>query len=188
MSEAADEAHKKVELEVAEEAVVVSVHDVSKEAAEIVALEQVEETIESPIQIEENKPMEEVIEKVQHSESKSDQSLEPPPPPAVTIFATAVISDALDSHATSSDVGALSSILKCKDHLCRNISYVNFSALGTQQLNSGKFEHSLQVEIDVNTANLWENPRSYIFHHLGRDRWTLRDGSSINLIRIHQKR
>ena len=147
-----------------------------------------EKTIENPIQIEDDKPSEDIIEKVEHSESKSDQHLEPPPPPVVTIFATAVISDALENQATSADVGALSSIMKCKDHLCRNISYMNFRALGTQQLNSGKFEHSLQVEIDVNTANLWENPRSYIFHHLGRDRWTLCDGSSINLIRIHQKR
>ena len=89
---------------------------------------------------------------------------------------------------TSAEIESLTSIIKSKDHLCRNICNVVFSNLRTFKLNSGKYEHSVQVEITVNTANLLENARSYIYHHLGKDTWTLRDGTAISLIRIHQKR
>ena len=39
----------------------------------------------------------------------------------------------------------------------------------TSNVTNVQFEHLIQIMIHVNTANLWENARSYIFHHLGRD-------------------
>ena len=110
------------------------------------------------------------------------------PPSLVKVFATVVIANALESQETEADIGTLASILKCKDHLCRNILNTTYNHLRTYQLNSGKYEHSLQWEIIVKTANLWENARSYIHHHLGRDTWNSRDGTSISLVRIHMKR
>ena len=83
---------------------------------------------------------------------------------------------------------ALSNILKSKDHLCRNISNVNFRNLQTYRVRAGKFDHSIQLELSVNTANLWESGKSYIYHHLGKDIWTLNDGTAISIVRIHQKR
>ena len=122
------------------------------------------------------------IDETKKEEKKAPQSSH------VTIFATAIFGNSNCSQVGSSEISALSSILKSKEHLCRNISYVNFFNLQTFRLNSGKYEHSIQVEIDVNTANLWESGRSYIFHHLGKDTWSLKDGVTISLIRIHQKR
>ena len=109
-------------------------------------------------------------------------------PEVATIFATAVITNSKSSQVTSADIGALSSILKSKDHLCRNISYLNYGNLRAFRLDNGNYEHSVQIEIDVKTSNLWESARSYIFHHLGRDVWTLNDDARISMIRIHQKR
>ena len=105
-----------------------------------------------------------------------------------TIFATAVISNSNSSQVTPENISALSSILKNKDHLCRNISYLNYRSHGTLRLSNGNYEHSVQIEMDVKTGNLWESARSYIYHHLGRDVWTLNDGPSISILRIHQKR
>ena len=105
-----------------------------------------------------------------------------------TIIATAVISNSNSSQVTTANIGDLSYILKSKDHLCRNISYLNFQNFRTFRLNNGNYEHSVQIEIGVRTGNLWESARSYIFHHLGRDTWTLNDGARISMIRIHQRR
>ena len=105
----------------------------------------------------------------------------------VTIFATAIIGNSNCSQVSSVEISALRSILKSKDHLCRNINYVNFRNPQTFRLNTGRYEHSVQVELDVNTANLWESGRSYIFHHLGKDTWSLEDGATISMIRIHQR-
>ena len=51
----------------------------------------------------------------------------------------------------------LFSIIKSKDYLIRNIKYIDYRLIGTQPFGSGKFDNSLQVEIDVDTLNLWEN-------------------------------
>jgi hypothetical protein len=106
----------------------------------------------------------------------------------VTVFATAVIDNSSRSQVTSTEINTLTSIIKSKDHLNRNIKFIDYRLIGTQHLGSGKFNHSLQVEMDVDTLNLWENDRSYLHHHLGKDTWTLQDGTFISLIRIHQKR
>ena len=103
-----------------------------------------------------------------------------------TVFATAVIGDTDTSNVTNVQLNALLSIIRSK-HLSRNITSVNIGSVQSYQLGRGKFEHVLQIMIHVNTANLWENARSYIFHHLGRDIWNLRDGTEVKLKRIHQK-
>ena len=104
-----------------------------------------------------------------------------------TVFATAVIGDTDTSNVTNVQLNALLSIIRSKEHLSRNITSVNIGSVQSYQLGRGKFEHVLQIMIHVNTANLWENARSYIFHHLGRDIWNLRDGTEVKLKRIHQK-
>ena len=73
----------------------------------------------------------------------------------------------------------LQSIFFSKDHLSRNVASINYGGFTAYRKDSGKYELLLQIIIDVNTANLWESPRSYLFHHLGRDRWTLNDGTTI---------
>ena len=106
----------------------------------------------------------------------------------VTVYATAVVSNSIMNKVTEKEVRALSSIIQSKDHLLRNIKYIDYRLIRTTQIDYGKYEHSLGVELDVDTTNLWENARSYLYHHLGRDTWTLGDHTNISLIRIHQKR
>ena len=105
-----------------------------------------------------------------------------------TIFATAVISNTNMCQITPFHYQGLQSIFFSKDHLSKNVSSINYGGFTAYRQNSGKYELLLQIIIDVKTANLWESPRSYLFHHLGRERGTLKDGTSIQLVRIHQKR
>ena len=109
-------------------------------------------------------------------------------PPIDTIYATAIISNVQECQVTSVHLQGLRSIFLSKDHLSRNVSNWNHGRHQVYRLNSGKYELALQLVIEVETTNLWESSRSYLFHHLGRDRWTLSDGSTIELARIHQKR
>ena len=49
-----------------------------------------------------------------------------------------------------------------------------------------EFEHIVAVKLIVNTAQLWESPRSYIWKHLGNNSvWTRGNGTEIRLSRIH---
>ena len=100
---------------------------------------------------------------------------------------TAVIENSSASQVTDNEVKALHEIIRSKEHLNRNVFSVSFESVQSYQLRSGKFEHTVQTVIHVKTASLRENTRSYIFHHLGRDAWNLRDGSEVRLKRIHMK-
>ena len=131
------------------------------------------------------------IETIETSDAATNPMKEEPsqPPPIVTVYATAVFGNSSKDRVTETEIGALSSVLRSKDHLCRNIKYLDYRNIRTTYLeNLRKYEHSLQVEIDIDTANLWENARSYLYHHLGKDSWTLGDETNMSLIRIHQKR
>ena len=117
--------------------------------------------------------------------------VEPEPKPArplvENVFATAVIENSNVRKVTEAEVNALHSIIRSKEHLNRNIISVNVGSIQSYGVHGGKFEHSIQIMINVSTGTLWEGSRSYLYHHLGRDVWNLRDGTQISLKRIHQK-
>ena len=145
---------------------------VEKDDAEVVDVSVVEEDNDNVKNIENN---------------SGEDKLKEPDFPIVTIAAVAKVYSNTNQISTV-EVSALSNILRSKDHLCRNITRVNFGNIQTYRDHRGKFEHSIYLELDVNTANLWESGRSYIYHHLGRDTWTLNAGTTISLVRIHQMR
>ena len=155
------------------------VEDTKSERDDCADIVETEETIVNGIQkaVDENKA------------NQSDTESKPGPIRSFieTVFATAVIGKADAKQITNDHLNALLSIIKSKEHLTRNIVSVNFGSVQTYQLRCGEFEHLVQIMMDVNTANLWESSRSYLFHHLGRDTWDLRDGTEVNFKRIHQK-
>ena len=108
-------------------------------------------------------------------------------PALETVYATAVFGKTFVSKITDTEIAALHRILGTKEHLNRNIVSLNLGQVQSYRQQDGTYEHLLQIMIHVNTASLWESSRSYIFHHLGRDIWNLRDGTEISLKRIHQK-
>ena len=111
----------------------------------------------------------------------------PARPSVETVFVTAVISHSSSSQVTDSDINYLLRIIRSKEHLNQNIISVDLGSVQSFKENSSKFEHKVQLMVHVKTINLWENSRSYIYHHSGKDIWTLRDGTEVSLRRIHQK-
>ena len=107
-------------------------------------------------------------------------------PSVVKIYATAVIDNSPNATLSNEDVGSLAKILGNKDHLVNNIANFEYSYLSSKELRT-KFKHTVGLVIIVKTCNLWEGARSYIWKHLGRDTWTLRNGSEVNIVKIHQK-
>ena len=107
-------------------------------------------------------------------------------PPVVMIHATAVIDDSPNAAFTNDDINSLGKIIGSKDHLVNNDANFNYSYLSTKELRT-KFKHTVGLVIHVKTCNLWEGARSYIWKHLGQDTWTLRNGSEVNIVKIHQK-
>ena len=104
----------------------------------------------------------------------------------VRIFATAEIRNSSKSQLTDSEFKALKDILGSKDHLRRNLRNIRYENYDSYQEHRNGWQFYLPLIIDVDTAPLWENARSYVYHHLGRDSWELSDGTLIRLIRIHQ--
>ena len=107
-------------------------------------------------------------------------------PAVVTINATAIIDDSPNEVLTNEDISSIVKILRNKEHLASNIVNIEYSYLSTREFRQ-KFKHTVGLAIFVKTCNLWEGARSYIFRHIGRDIWTLRNGSEVNILRIHQK-
>ena len=120
-----------------------------------------------------------------NDEAVAESSCENIVPPVVTIYATAVIDNSPNAALTNEDVGSLAKILGNKDHLVNNIANFEYSYLSSKELRS-KFKHTVGLVIFVKTCNLWEGGRSYIWKHLGGDTWTLKNGSEVNIMRIHQ--
>ena len=104
------------------------------------------------------------------------------------VYAMAEMSYSKTSTVTQDDVRSLLGILKGKDHLKRNFGQVSrYDYCKTVVDEHGIFTHCLPIVLDIDVSHLWENPRSYIYHHLGRDSWTLSNGTTIKLSRIHRK-
>ena len=74
------------------------------------------------------------------------------------------------------DIKSLKNVLRSRDHLCRNVISKTYGPVQTYREKSGLFKHYMQFIMDVDVSQLWENPRSYIYHHLGRDTWTFSQG------------
>ena len=139
--------------------------------------------------IESSDRKDDLIDKTANLATKQlSEDLVPVRPTVETVFATAVISHSFSSKVTESDIDYLLRIIKSKEHLNHNIISVELGSVRSYKEKGDKFEHEVQVMIKVKTVNLWESSRSYLYHHLGKDIWNLRDGTDICLRRIHHKR
>ena len=107
-------------------------------------------------------------------------------PQVVVVNATAIIDDSPNQTLTNDDVQAIIKILTSKDHLANNIANIEYAYLSSREFRKN-FKHTVGLAISVRTSNLWEGARSYIWKHIGRDTWTLRNGAEVNIVRIHQK-
>lgn len=138
---------------------------------------------------EETKAKESIAEKAVDDKSKNEDRIESKPvrPLIEMVYATAVIEESNASKITDAEIKVLSSIIRSKEHLNRNINSLNIGSIQSYEIQGGKFEHIIQIVLSVNTVTLWESSRSYIYHHLGRDMWNLSDGTQITFKKIHQK-
>ena len=107
-------------------------------------------------------------------------------PPVVQIHVTAIIDNSPNEALTNDDINSVAKILTNRDHLAQNIVNIEYSYVSTREFGE-KFKHSVGIVLSVQTCNLWEGARSYIYRHTGRDTWTLRNGSVVDIVRIHQK-
>ena len=94
------------------------------------------------------------------------------------------------SHNIVDDVtlGSILEIVSNKEHLRRNIHEVNVGNIRNRQMyRSTKFEHEVELSVQVKKNDLWESARSYLWKNLGTSIWTLHDGTQVSFRRSHQK-
>ena len=108
--------------------------------------------------------------------------------PCATVHATAVFKNCPNAQLTQDDIESLGRFITCTDHLKKNVATVHHDLVFSDGVDmNGTFQHSVQVRIVVRTENLWQGARSYLWKHLGNDEWERSNGTTITLIRIHQK-
>ena len=84
--------------------------------------------------------------------------------------------------------GSLLRLIANEDHMKKNIADVKKCQATSKVVKNGAFMHYVEIEIIVKTEFLWESPRAYIWKHVGGpESWERGNGSSIKLIKIHQK-
>ena len=117
---------------------------------------------------------------VEHSENPRND--------LVQIKATLQIFSKRKAKLTKLEFDRMRGVLHNKEHLCRNITEVDFeSHQSYRDTVDGGFMHLVPAILDVSTKHLWESAQSYVYHNLGRQSWTLDEDSSLKLIRIHEK-
>ena len=106
----------------------------------------------------------------------------------IHVNATVTIENSVNEVFSKGDFKSIENIVFAAKHLRENI--VNLEAAGemsSRQSRNGRFKLMLNLKLLVKTRNLWENPRSYIFKHLGQRKWAKEDGTRMNISRIHVK-
>ena len=79
-------------------------------------------------------------------------------------------------------------IVHRNDHMKKNVKSIKFAEYRTfRSRQENLFDHSLWIRLLVDTSQLWENGRSYIWKHLGQQEWKLGDGTVVTANRIHVK-
>ena len=102
--------------------------------------------------------------------------------PIVAIQATAIISDS--PNATLKLSHAI--LIKARSYT-DTYKLTNYMYMYSEQMTNLKFKDTAGLMIDVKTKNLWEEPRSCLWKHLGQDNWSRVNDSVIAVIRIHLK-
>ena len=108
-------------------------------------------------------------------------------PEVVVIHGTAMIEDSPYETFSIDELDSMVRFITSKEHLRSNIQNIEYTNISSREFRNNRFKHIVGLKILVKTAALWETPRSYIWRHVGNDTWTRGNGSSINIVKIHQK-
>ena len=108
-------------------------------------------------------------------------------PEVVVIHGTAIIEDSPYETFSTDELDSMVRFITSKEHLRSNIQNIEYTHVSSREFRNNRFKHIVALKIFVKTPALWETPRSYIWRHIGNDTWTRGNGSSINIVKIHQK-
>ena len=92
------------------------------------------------------------------------------------------------SYLSQNHLQTIQGIIFRSDHLRRNVKHIEFGENRTYRSDhENSFDHQIWIRLQVDSSNLWENARSYIWKHLGQQEWKLGDGTIVTANRIHVK-
>lgn len=121
-----------------------------------------------------------------HLESEVSNGSESSVAEKATVHAIAIIENSVNVTLAEEEINAMRNIIYGKDHLAKNIMDLQVKYVSTRESRQ-KFKHTAEIILHVNTANLWDGPRNYIWKHLGNDAWRSKNGTEIKFVKIHQK-
>ena len=153
----------------------------------------VEETIDNVKEDTFDKGATEEIDNVDESSAKTSKENNAPTneikniPLDAVVHATVLLENSPQFQVTQSYLNLISQLIDSKEHLQRNIKTFRFGNITNLECGNNVYKHQVQVILEVKSSQLWESARSYLFRHLGTNRWTLQDGTEVSMVRIHQR-
>ena len=104
------------------------------------------------------------------------------------VHATVNFDSCLSRSLQVKDYQFVESIVSRYDHLKQNIQKIEFGACRTYvDKEKNAFNHSLAIKLFVDSSQLWQGARSYVWKFLGQDEWKKNDGTVLTVNRIHVK-
>ena len=181
---------------VPEPLVKVTTESVVLEASDVAATENVVLEVDDNIeQVDDEMKVHESFTEENHEQDEVDggENAEIPFPKVdndsrtALIYGTVVFDNSPSHKLQQQNIDKLGNIIRSKDHLPKNIVTISFGDHRSWTLQDSRFKHEIPIMFRVNTSNLWQSARTYIWKHLGTSTWNLQDGTRISLVRIHHK-
>ena len=107
-------------------------------------------------------------------------------PEEVVVYATAVIDNSNSDKVHQADLNSIEGFIFRETHLRTNIAKLELLQIFKREFRH-RFKQTLELKLFVKARNLYENPRLYIWKHLGREEWSKSDDSTVTFNRIHVK-
>ena len=124
------------------------------------------------------------------AKSNSNQDSVPVSSPSciIPVYGIAAFENCPDECLTDDYLNSLKQFNGSEEHLCRNITSIEFSPPSSRCFRNGYFTHTMALVLHVKTDRLWESPAKYVRKHLGcpNNEWSKQNGTVVKLSRIHQ--
>ena len=110
------------------------------------------------------------------------------PPAEAIVHSQVFLENSCRRSLVQKDLDTIKGIIFRHDHLKQNIRNVEFGNYTTRKSSDENlFHHRLDMKLCVDTSNLWEGARKYVWKFLGQHEWKVDGGTMLTVNRIHMK-
>ena len=108
-------------------------------------------------------------------------------PDTSSVFCVATLDNCPNEVLDKEDADSIRKCLFEEKDMLENVYSSKFEIISSRSLRHNKFVHTISVELKVKMSKLQESPVQYVKKQLGLKNWSLENGTTVRLSRIHSK-